>query len=815
VSSHKLQPPAQHPWQPVWTPRISWTVAAPVADLVDLQDYVPGLAVWSRAVGAGPRFYKAHNLPKKGLVPEGLPIVTTPVHGWWLAERALTRWEKSAPLCDERMPTPWQPDDAAWLARLTDEGNERWRELEIQGLLRSNAGITPQHTQARNLTWASGRRSNALFWAPGAGKTLGAESEALQSLHELGQVNGGRVLTVCPGRAKAAWQRQVPRYANVAIFRHDAPSDRPVGALGREEYLQCVRHGMRPMGVNSSMRHVVIGGELDDGVSPAVIEHLVARLPKDAKITTLGSAGRVAACAAKAQGRPLQPVDADPRPLVMALRALTMRPQAVCAFGDSPLARYLEDASGRLGLACQRATPGQVLPITWFVYGLESIELYLQEVVATKPHVLILDELHRMGARDRWDGRETQEGTTEWSRKKAKGGARERLAVALRDIGHSRSIRHTIGMTATPVGTGKPRRLWAQFDLLEPGSWGSYWNFAKRHCYNAKEPITFGGGPSDEGASHIEELKLRTLYFRHEVTYEESHGSLPPTRLTFPRLTSADQDAVTGYAREIKGWSKQTAKSGQIDAAALPPTLQAALQKRGGVIEDVVDAAATLREARIAEATEAKFSWVVDRVLSFLRGGGKAVVFVNRKAIAEKWAAKLASRLKREAKAATQDFPEVLFSWGHGDVPAWEREADVEKFRQHDGPALHLGTSHAYGESVDGFQVADYFCLASVPDSVKEYLQQRGRADRHNEDGPAVPTLIEVPIAEQTYDEHVIINLVNQCGTVQDFRAALELDGVPEGLLGWEFDVQSAEMGHLLAESETGVSELDFENWRG
>jgi len=79
-------------------------------------------------------------------------------------------------------------------------------------------------------------------------------------------------------------------------------------------------------------------------------------------------------------------------------------------------------------------------------------------------------------------------------------------------------------------------------------------------------------------------------------------------------------------------------------------------------------------------------------------------------------------------------------------------------------------------------QTADLAIFAMLPWKPGDFLQWRGRFDRHG--GRA--TLLKVVVAAATYDERVVEILTDKFGPIEEFLAADELDGMGEKLLGME-----------------------------
>lgn len=806
--------PENLPWNPNRVSRVVWSVRAHPKDLMWLEGMVPGTKVWTQVAGCNP-LYTAKRVLEEGMEPAGLPLVVASATCWWLTKAAIeSRYSISAPVVAPSAITPYPVGDEAALLRMVDRGKELWQELQLAGLIHRREDFTPTAYQYRNLAWSSDRRANLMIWPPGSGKTKAAMSSLLLKAH-MGRMS--KLLAIGPGRARPAWARQVPELSTVVPFRHIPPSKHNVGVCTLAEYRRLIQAGCRPPRVRASWRRVAIIGSRGWGDTAAVVD-LVDRLPAGCEVVSGGARGpdKVAVRAAQQRGLPVRVLLPDDDKygftrarLLRNVDIMATHPDCVIAYwdGESSGTAHALSVAKRMGLNVQVVSPGQVPAIEFFIYGLESLAQFKPEVISLGAEAIAMDEIHRMGSKERWKSSEGQDGKTKFDRRKTKRSGTDKLAVALEDTVKAPSVRFRLGMTATPMGRGKPRRCFAQFDLLIPGCMGAFRDYAGRYCVDDNAPLTFMGWPSDEGSSHVEELHHRTLFFRHEVDHAESHGELPPVRVEYTLLTAEDQSKVGSFKAEISSWTKLAAKhrDGDIDLDALPPSLRARVDQsdawdRDG---DTINTGALLREAQNAQATSVKYAYVVERTMSMLTQGGKVVVFVNRRDMCEKWAAQLASEIRRRQQADRAGEDAVVV-WGHGGVPEREREEAVNTFRDHEGAVLLVGTAQAFGESVDGLQVASYMALASMPGSIEELIQQKGRLSRLG----GIASLIEVIIAEGTCDDRTAARLANQVETVREFRTASELEGVIEGLMGWDVDVLGAEMGERLA-SRAEVVSLD------
>lgn len=398
------------------------------------------------------------------------------------------------------------------------------------------------------------------------------------------------------------------------------------------------------------------------------------------------------------------------------------------------------------------------------IIGAESLADNMEAAKRVAPATLILDEIHTHGSRKRWTAIQEADGTVSFERKKTAASkranskvSRETRAVAVMDISRLTSLKRRIGLTATPLDDGRPRRLWSQLDLLSPGGFShSYSRFAMRYC--DARPGKYGG-LDDSGSSRMDELKARCSYLVHEVPYSESHAALPDTRVQVVYLSNSQLNRAERWSDDktfgqaIKGIAKEAKNEGAHGK------------------ERVV-------EARLAEACSRKRRYVTEEVIEGLKGGGKVVVFTARRRETDLWA----HAVRREVTRGDEAQGEVPVWVAHGGIPESERDEMVDAFRASDGPCCLIATGQSVGTGVDGMQTADLAIFAMLPWKPGDFVQWKGRFDRLG----GSPTLLKVIVAEGTYDTRVVDILVDKFGPIESFLKADELDGLGEKLRGTE-----------------------------
>lgn len=390
----------------------------------------------------------------------------------------------------------------------------------------------------------------------------------------------------------------------------------------------------------------------------------------------------------------------------------------------------------------------------WVIFGAQSLPDYVDRLALVQPKTLILDELHTFGQPKRWVAIHQGDGTVDFQKRKTSTNTRETRAVAAMDASRMECIDLRIGLTATPLDDGRPRRLWSQLDLLAPGSYSmSYGAYAKRYCSATEGEY---GGLDDKGSSHMEELKARASYLLQEVTHTESHGQLPSTRVQVVWLDPSDQNRPAAFRRIINAAEKKAAKT-----------------------HSVFDRDRAL-EANLMEAASRKRKYGVEEALEGLRGGGKVVLFTARRKDCEDWAEQISKALDKEVKKGNYGGVKPTIWWGHGGTDDTEREDMVAAFRDSEGPCILIGTGQAFGESVDGLQTADLAIFVMLPWRPGDFEQWKGRFDRIG----GRPTLLKVVLARHTYDEKVAGLLADKIAPIRDFLKAEQYENLDSKLLG-------------------------------
>ena len=322
--------------------------------------------------------------------------------------------------------------------------------------------------------------------------------------------------------------------------------------------------------------------------------------------------------------------------------------------------------------------------------------------------------------------------------------ARGNMASAAETL--SKAAKRRIGATASPV-KDRLRDLWAQLDLVEPGMWGNYAEWTKRYCGAYEGP--FGGLQTGGRAAqpYIDELLARLSFSVSQVPYAVTHGHLPPKRRQVTYISR--EDLLKDEGAEARQAVAEAAKHARAD---------------GGH---------SLAAAQLAAAAARKRSAIVDILVEEEMGPTtKVVILTGLRKEAEKLHAAIRKRL--------DDKVETWF--GTGSHTVQQRDAMREAFMSSPGPCVLVGTSEAWGESLN-LQDTDLALIAMLPYTPGQVAQMEGRFSRQ---GQKRPVRIRYLIGEGTYDEHVAQMLLDKLPSVEKVVGDDEMKGFGVALGGIE-----------------------------
>ena len=418
------------------------------------------------------------------------------------------------------------------------------------------------------------------------------------------------------------------------------------------------------------------------------------------------------------------------------------------------------------------------------IVGCESLPDHLTTVLGDdehdvlRPSTIIFDELcsdAMAGRSGRWERTGEADGSIVYKPKLTAGGKRRRAvssededdaesdtprvsrAYALMAVSRLPGVHRRIALDGSPLYEGKTRRLFNPFDIIWPAGFG-FGNLAFKIRYAGARHNGFGY--EDGGATHLDELAMRSSFFVVDVPYAVSHGSLPKTRVEVVRI-----------ARDELG---PTAKGARTELKALMAEARSGKVKRAKLIE-----------LRLAHAAVRKHDRAISDVCDTLKAGGKAVLFTARHADCEKLAEAAEIALVKLTKGDAALAAEPWMLWAHGDSHTEAQRAGMcAKFHDASGPGLLIGTGQAFGTSFDGLQVADFAGVCMLTPRLGELSQWKGRFDRMDDTAAAVATLVRIYLAEESVDDDIVRQLGRQFPIIKAMFDIGDLGDLEEKLTG-------------------------------
>lgn len=353
--------------------------------------------------------------------------------------------------------------------------------------------------------------------------------------------------------------------------------------------------------------------------------------------------------------------------------------------------------------------------------------------------VTVIDEIHKLKSHTRWEG---EPGS--WSLKGNQAAAVFWLLNKGATFGrHEDAVTARFGLSGTPLDN-RVIDLWAQFDLLDQYSFGSYYDFGTRYG---------GGGPGKftmfeaTGATHLDELGARMEYVRHIVLSEEIAPYLPAFEERVKRVPKAAQVKATG---------------GNLDGSSTK--LTASLRSAAKALRDVESATrdekATMYLCGIA--AQAVRPVVVDDAIEALRAGQKVLIFTmfcnDVIAIWSDVVRRLGGKLDKDAGPAQLKVPitvkGIFVGATYGELHNVDQRTDIVKaYNDREEAACLIGTGDSIGESFN-IENTNWILFASLPITPGKRIQQVGRVkDRQRRTRAATAVYY---VGEGTYAERMV-----------------------------------------------------------
>lgn len=226
-------------------------------------------------------------------------------------------------------------------------------------------------------------------------------------------------------------------------------------------------------------------------------------------------------------------------------------------------------------------------------------------------------------------------------------------------------------LTGTPI-SNEPKDLWHQLEVMLPGHFGTYWQFAKRYC-NVREH-EYGTDVSGVNAEHAAELQERLSFYTQRVTKHEVAHLLPALRVS----------TLYVKQRHLKGLD-------ELAEAALEGYQEASADKKISAVVELFEEHRQAGRIRFAALTHLKST--VAKLAGALRAAGYNVLEVT------------------------------------GDVSERERYVAMDEARAATKPTVFVATMHAVLHGVD-LTFAETVAYAEMYWQPSVMVQSLGRFNR-------------------------------------------------------------------------------------
>lgn len=301
------------------------------------------------------------------------------------------------------------------------------------------------------------------------------------------------------------------------------------------------------------------------------------------------------------------------------------------------------------------------------------------------------------------------------------------------------AIPRRFATTATAV-RNRLEDLYMQLCLIEPHAWGrTATRFLFRYCAARNGEW----GLITSGMSNVPELVHRLEASVYRVPYEVIVAQLPPKRRITLRVPPECLVKPLARTREEASEEAQQEKTKQ--------------WQKG-------------RERALLDAASAKRPAILDLVLEHTKTGkGKILVFSGRRRDVEHLGESIQHRLK------------TMKVWAaHGGHTGDERQDVVDEFMAHPGPCVAVLSIDAFGQSLN-IQDTDVIICGMLPSTPGQVDQMEGRGYRL---GMNRGLLVIYVVGEDTYDEHVIEELVDKLAAVEGVASSGAVAGLKGTLVG-------------------------------
>jgi SNF2 family DNA or RNA helicase len=275
------------------------------------------------------------------------------------------------------------------------------------------------------------------------------------------------------------------------------------------------------------------------------------------------------------------------------------------------------------------------------------------------------------------------------------------------------------GLSGT-IMRNRPRDLWGLFELIQAGSMGSYWTYAKRYCDAQRGEY----GWVDLGISNDQELKQRLAAVSYRKTRSEVAAWLP----------KSDRSVIACAVPQA--FMKKYRKLERTYAVEVKQALSHDLEDRDAL-------------RQLAQATsEAKIPTAYERACEHAGRGVKVIVFGHFHETVRGLSEYVENRY---AELPGTETPAPVFCAGGWLTPE-KRKVLIEQWKAAEGPAILLANSISSGIGIDlsDAEVAIFLELEWVP---ADFRQAEDRIQDMHLGKRTTPPIYEYLIVKDTIDE--------------------------------------------------------------
>jgi len=294
----------------------------------------------------------------------------------------------------------------------------------------------------------------------------------------------------------------------------------------------------------------------------------------------------------------------------------------------------------------------------------------------------------------------------------------------------ARAARFRWALTGTAM-RNRPADIWAIFDIVQPGSMGTFFQFAKRYCDSRQGDF----GWDYSGSSHEDELADRLTMISHRVTRADAGQYLPPSERRTILCSMSKETAAAYRAQE------------QANAGAIKRALSAA-DPAAASVHVLKQLAATTSAAKIPTAVERiKFHCEERQV--------KALVFATfHESLKSLW------EVLEPDTGADGPLSVPVYCAGGWMLPDKRRKL-IDQWKACKGPAVLLANTLSSGIGIDlsDADVAIYLELCWVP---ADFVQSEGRIQDIHQGKRKSPPLYEYLLCKGTVDADMGLALINK-----------------------------------------------------